>query len=66
MLGVDRLKDLDLYYLQLGLRKVSKMIQILMDRFLMRFHLRHVPSWARRPDPFLPRLRPSYRWWVRY
>jgi hypothetical protein len=29
-------------------------------------HRRPVPSWAHLPDPRLPRLRPSYRWWVHW
>lgn len=42
------------------------MLHIIFDRLLTRLHRRHVPSWARKPDPFLPRLRPSYRWWVHW
>ncbi len=42
------------------------MFYILFDRILARWHRRHLPAWARRPDPLLPRLRPSYRWWVRW
>jgi len=42
------------------------MIQILYDRLFSRLLRRHLPMWARRPDPLLPRLRPSYRWWVRW
>ncbi len=42
------------------------MLQILYDRLLAWLYGRTQPAWARRPDPFLPRLRPSYRWWVRW
>ncbi|HLF27445.1 MAG TPA: hypothetical protein VJG32_14015 [Anaerolineae bacterium] len=43
------------------------MLHILFDHLLARLQHQRLPTWARRPDPFLPRLlRPSYRWWVRW
>ena len=42
------------------------MLYILFDRLLARWQRRGLPDWFRKPDPLLPRLRPSYRWWVRY
>lgn len=44
------------------------MIHALVDRWITIFrpHRKKMPSWARKQDPLLPRLRPSYRWWVRW
>lgn len=44
------------------------MLQIFVDRWLalVRINRRQRPSWVRRSDPYLPRLRQSYRWWVRW
>ncbi len=42
------------------------MLRFLFDLISFRWHRRRVPAWAHQPDPLLPRLRPSYRWWVRW
>lgn len=42
------------------------MLHFLFDQLFFRLYHRPVPAWVRRPDPFLPRLRPSYRWWVHW
>jgi len=42
------------------------MLRFLMGLISFRLHHRRLPAWARPPDPFLPRLRPSYRWWVHW